>query len=106
MGKPGRKDDAGKPRWSLLPWGAVGQVVDVLGFGARKYGDRNWERVPGWRARYFDAAQRHMLAWWAGERIDRESGMPHLAHATTCLLMLLARDGGAPATTKPRRAGR
>ena len=42
----GRKADAGKPRWSLLPWNALGAVVSVLEFGARKYAPGNWRHVP------------------------------------------------------------
>ena len=85
----GRKADAGKPRLSLLPWRAVQQIVSVLEFGAAKYGADNWQRVPEARQRYFDATMRHLLAWWDGERIDAESGLPHLAHAGCCILFLL-----------------
>ena len=90
----GRKSDAGKPRLSLLPWRAVQQIVAVLEFGAAKYGADNWQRVPGARQRYFDAAMRHLLAWWDGERLDAESGLPHLAHAGCCILFLLWYDKG------------
>ena len=86
----GRKLDAGKPRWSLLPWNALGAVVSVLEFGARKYAPGNWRHVPDARTRYFDAAQRHLLAWWSGEKSDPETQFPHLAHALCCLLFLLA----------------
>jgi hypothetical protein len=86
----GVKQDGGKPRWDLLPWEAVSPVVDVLTFGARKYAPDNWRHVPGARERYFAAAQRHMVAWWRGERVDPESGYPHLAHAACCVLFLLA----------------
>ena len=51
----GRKDDAEKPRWDLLPWGPVGEVVAVLTFGARKYAPDNWKHVPAARERYFAA---------------------------------------------------
>jgi hypothetical protein len=42
------------------------------------------------KPRYFDAAQRHLWAWWEGEARDPESGLPHLAHAVACLLFVLA----------------
>lgn len=86
---PGVKHDAAKPRWSLLPLTAVGRVVDVLEFGARKYAPGNWQRVPGARDRYFDAALRHLVAWRTGETADPESGHHHLAHAACCVLFLL-----------------
>lgn len=93
---PGIKYDTGKDPWDLLPWGAVREVVAVLGHGARKYGPGNWKKVPGARKRYFAAAQRHMLAWWGGEKIDPESGLSHLAHAVCCLLFLIFRDAKLP----------
>lgn len=86
----GLKTDAGKPRMSLVPWPAMQAVVRVLEFGAKKYGVGNWEHVPLLRTRYFDAAQRHLLAWWEGERTDADTGESHLAHAACCVLFLLA----------------
>lgn len=90
--EPGRKDDAGKREWSLLPWDAVEHVVDVLMFGARKYEPDNWRLVPDARRRYFDAAMRHLIAWHEGECSDLETGFSHLAHAACCVLFLLALD--------------
>lgn len=83
----GRKDDSKKPRFSLLP--QLGPVVAVLEFGARRYGVGNWQHVPDARQRYFDAAQRHLWAWWDGQTLDPDSGLPHLAHACASLLFLL-----------------
>ena len=88
----GRKDDSGKLRWSLMPWDAAQQIMDVLEFGARKYAENNWQRVPGARQRYFDAAMRHLIAWWQGERNDPESGLHHLAHCACCVLFLIWLD--------------
>jgi hypothetical protein len=88
----GRKDDAEKPRWDLLPFAGLEQVVKVLTFGAKKYAPENWRRVEGWRWRYFRAAIGHLAAWKAGEKLDPESGLPHLAHAACCVLFLLELD--------------
>ena len=87
------KKDYGKPMWDLLPFGPVGQIVDVLTFGARKYAPDQWQQVPDARRRYFAAMMRHLNAWWSGERIDDESGLPHLAHAGCCLVFLMWFDG-------------
>ena len=38
------------------------------------------------------ACHRHLQAWWSGERLDKESGLPHLAHAVCCLLFLMWGD--------------
>ena len=85
----GRKDDTGKLRWDLLPLQEVGEVVKVLTSGAVKYGDNNWQRVPGFRRRYFAAAFRHFVAWWLGETHDLKTGYHHLAHACCSLLFLM-----------------
>ena len=85
----GQKFDQGKPQWSLLPWSALGEVVAVLGFGARKYGAHNWQHVLEAKTRYADAALRHLTAWLSGEQLDPESKLPHLAHAVCCLLFIL-----------------
>lgn len=94
LAKPtgGRKDDSNKPRWSLLPTGTVGQIVEVLEIGAVKYDIDNWQRVPDARRRYYDALQRHVEAWWNGQRDDPETGKHHLAHAGCCILFLLWGD--------------
>lgn len=89
---PGVKHDDGKDRMSLLPWKALRQVARVLTFGAKKYGANNWQGVEG--ERYEDAFLRHYESWRGGERFDEESGLPHLAHATCCLLFMLAQTEG------------
>jgi hypothetical protein len=88
----GKKFDHDKPRWDLLPYDAVGAVVDVLTHGCEKYGPENWRQVEGWQRRYFAAAQRHLVAYFQGDDTDDESGLPHLAHAACCVLFLLAKE--------------
>jgi hypothetical protein len=87
----GKKFDTGKPRWDLLPE-SIRSVVAVITYGAGKYGDENWKQVSGWRRRYAAAAFRHMTSWLYGERLDAETGLPHLAHAATNMLFLLELD--------------
>lgn len=93
MKKDGHKDDAGKARWDLLPYGPLSEVVRVLTFGAKKYGDGNWRDVEDADARYFAAAVRHLVAWKLGEGLDPETGASHLAHAVCCLLFILGAEG-------------
>ena len=90
----GRKDDTGKARWDLLPLKATREIVDVLTFGAAKYGANNWQLVEDHEARYVAALQRHLTAWRLGETCDPESGLHHLAHAGCCLLFLLSEELG------------
>lgn len=85
----GRKDDAGKTDWGLVPWPAMEIVAAVLQHGAEKYGRDNWKNVTDAQRRYFNAAMRHLLAHQRGELSDADSGRPHLAHAICCLLFLL-----------------
>jgi hypothetical protein len=85
----GTKGDKGKPRWSLLPAGTIAQVIKVLEFGVARYAVDNWMHVEDPKRRYYDAAMRHLQAWWGGEKMDPDSGLPHLAHATACLLFLM-----------------
>lgn len=85
----GRKDDSAKIRYSLLPVGTVNQVVQVLEFGSKKYADNNWMKVPNANTRYYDAAMRHIDAWFNGDLKDDETGLHHLAHAICCLMFLM-----------------
>lgn len=83
----GRKDDAGKLRWHLVPWEPMREVVSVLMHGADKYGEFNWQGVNP--RRYENAAYRHLIAWSQGEENDLESKRSHLAHAVCSLLFLM-----------------
>jgi hypothetical protein len=56
----GKKDDAGKLRFSLLPVEALAELVRVLEFGAKMYGVDNWKRLENGRLRFWDATQRHL----------------------------------------------
>ena len=84
----GVKLDQGKPRWSLLPFRELSEVVDILTFGAEKYAPNNWQKVTP-PERYIDAGLRHFTSWIKGEKKDKESGKSHLAHAICCLLFLM-----------------
>lgn len=87
--EPGKKFDAGKPRIELIAPEMLTGTADILTFGAEKYGARNWEKGMSW-SRVFGALMRHMWAWWAGEKLDPETGKPHLWHASCCLMFLIA----------------
>lgn len=84
----GVKYDQEKPRYDLLPPELLNAVAEILGYGARKYADRNWEKGMSW-GRVFSACMRHMWAWARGEDKDPESGYPHLWHAACNIAFLI-----------------
>lgn len=69
---------------------ALSQVIEVGTFGAKKYTPDGWKTVDDGIRRYKEAAARHQLAIWRGEKIDEESGLPHRAHLAWNQLAILS----------------
>lgn len=67
-------------RYDLIPIPALDLLARLYGFGAKKYAEHNWRLGYDWSKSYA-AAQRHMNAFWAGEDLDPESGVPHPINA-------------------------
>lgn len=88
----GKKYDQGKPLYNLIPVNAESEMVDVLTFGAEKYGPNNWRNIDNLTERYTAAAMRHLASYRKGEKLDPESGKHHLAHAMCCLAFILEND--------------
>lgn len=57
----------GKGRFDLLPWLVVEMDAKFIEQGAKKYGDRNWEKGQP-LSRYQDSAARHLCKWLMGMR--------------------------------------
>jgi len=87
-GEEGIKHDSGKLRMDLIPPEAITALAEVLTYGARVYGDRNWEQGIKY-SRIFAAVQRHLWAWWSGKDVDEESKLGHLQHALCGLAFLV-----------------
>jgi hypothetical protein len=83
------KNDDGKPRMDLLPIEPLLGAGDGFAYGAKKYSDRNWEKGFDY-GRLYAAILRHLFKWWGGEELDKESGVSHLSHALSNLMMLHA----------------
>ena len=84
----GVKADLGKPPMHLLDPYALEEVSKVLAFGAAKYELHNWRK--GIKlSRLLSAMLRHTFAFLRGEDIDKESGLPHMAHALCCGMFIL-----------------
>ncbi len=88
INKGGVKLDAGKIRLDLVPVEGIEAVADILGIGAAKYAARNWEMGMDW-SRPYGAALRHLLAWFRGENVDKDTGRSHLWHAATNIFFLI-----------------
>ena len=84
------KNDADKTELGHLPFAQIETIARVLDYGARKYDRNNWQK--GSFTRYASAALRHVFARMKGERLDEESGLPHLAHAACCILFMMWLD--------------
>jgi hypothetical protein len=86
--------NAGKPPLHLLPLDALVPVAWVLAFGAEKYSARGWEAaaaegVFSW-VDCLRAILSHCSKLMVGQRLDGESGLPHVAHIACNALFLCA----------------
>ena len=87
------KDTIGirKAPMSVVPANVMAEVAIGLLEGATKYGRHNY-RVAGIRASvYYDAAMRHLMAWWEGQDNDpdpQSAGLSHVTKAITSLVVL------------------
>lgn len=85
-----RKFDDQKNRLELLPPFALEEIAKGFTFGAKKYDAFNYVSGDGLAySRIYGALLRHLSAWYRGEELDPESGLPHLTHAGCCLMMLM-----------------
>lgn len=80
------KHAAGRKKASMdgIPPIAIVREGAVMRHGYEKYGKFNWGEAGVVASVYYEAALRHLLAWYTGEDIDPESGQPHLAHVRAC----------------------
>lgn len=92
---PPKKNDADKARFDLIPPRSLFELGRVYAIGAKKYGDRNWEKGLKW-GRVFAAMIRHAFAWWCGEKFDPEDGQHHLASVAWCAFALIQYEDTHP----------
>lgn len=72
----------------MCPASLIFAVTAIREYGTSKYHDpENWKRVEP--QRYRDAAYRHWLAYLSGEKVDEESGLPHLWHLACNIAFLI-----------------
>lgn len=70
---------------------AIAEVLGLMNYDLKKYPPNNWRKGLPY-SKYYAALRRHLLAWWTGEDIDPESGLPHLHHALCNLSFLSAQN--------------
>lgn len=97
---PGTKYDTQKPRHSLIPVEVTDALLAVLEFGAKKYAPDNWKHVQHGETRYTDALERHLDAIKRGERLDPDSGLPHIAQVLANAAFLVWFDTQAAKAAK------
>lgn len=83
------KHDQDKLPLNLLPFESLIETSKVLQHGANKYAPSNWRKGIAY-SRLIAAALRHIFAFATGEKLDSESNLHHLAHASCCILFLLS----------------
>lgn len=89
MNQEAHKYDDGKLKMELIPVEMMNAMARGFTYGAGKYSARNWELGLSW-GRLFGSVLRHLFAFWGGDEIDKESGIPHLHLASSALAMLVA----------------
>lgn len=63
----------------MVDFKSLEPMVRVLEFGAAKYGRDNWKKgLPP--QEILDSLMRHLADLMAGEKNDKESGLPHIGH--------------------------
>jgi hypothetical protein len=76
-------------RFDLVPPESEVELAQVYGKGSEKYEDRNWEKGFDWSLS-IAAMERHIKKFKAGEDLDDETGLHHLAHAAWHCFALIA----------------
>lgn len=91
------KDAIGSDKIPVHLWPMTAVIEGAMGLldGMLKYGRSNY-RASGVRASiYYDAILRHTMAWFEGEDLDPDSGLPHTCHILACAAIIVdARAAG------------
>jgi len=92
------KIEEGKPKLSLIYKSFMDETAKVRMYGLTKYPDQeNWRTTL--TSEHYDALLRHVFAAKAyflnetsGEKLDKSSGLSHLAHAACNIMFLIEED--------------
>lgn len=83
-----------KPSFHAIPPSALIHLGAAMADGKRKYGLTNWRENDVSASVYYDAALRHIHAWWDGERVAPDSRVHHLGHVMACCAIVLDAEVG------------
>lgn len=95
VSKPTNPKDAvgvAKAPLSTVPANVLAELGVAMLEGALKYGRHNYRQAGVRASVYYDALMRHIMAWWEGEDIDPDSGLPHIVKAIATLVVLRDAD--------------
>jgi hypothetical protein len=75
------KEAIGSNKLPMHLWPTTATAYGCVGLlnGALKYGRSNFRPTGVKASTYYDALRRHLDAWWEGEEVDPDDGVPHLA---------------------------
>lgn len=101
--KTNPKQGTGAKKFSMsrVPACVLGELAVAMTEGAWKHGFFNFRISKMLATTYYDATQRHLLAWYDGEDIDPDSGLSHITKAIASLVVL--RDSMINGTFKDNR---
>jgi 5'(3')-deoxyribonucleotidase len=89
-----------KPPQHCIPLPVLWEIGMAMFEGGWKYRDHNYRKIGVQASVYYDAARRHLDAWWEGEDIDQKSGLNHITKVMSCLTVLrdcmMQSEAGAP----------
>lgn len=77
------RDESEILRYDLIPTEVLDALAEVFTEGAKKYGDRNWEKGLS-LASTFNHLMKHLIKWSIGKTDE-----PHLEHALANLAMIV-----------------
>lgn len=85
------KDAIGSGKLPIHLWPNTATAMGCIGFlnGLLKYGRSNFRAVGIRASIYYDAAKRHLDAWFEGEECDPDDDVPHLAAALACIAIIV-----------------
>jgi len=81
-----KQPNKNKLRYSLIEPEFIKQLAQVIAHGNEKYTPESWKNNN--KVVYIDALLRHLMEYMLGNKVDPDSGLPHLSHAAVNIMMV------------------